>query len=69
MCKWIAGVLARTTADRVMIDDLAVSVQTTQSWARIITFLINASQMNRAFRADETLRTTMRRSAMVTRTA
>lgn len=68
MSEWITGVLTGTTANRIVIDDLAISVQTTQSWTRIVTLLINASQMKRAFRTDETLRTTMRRSALITRT-
>lgn len=69
MREWIANVLTRTTTDRIVIDDLAIGIQTAQSWTRIVTFLINASQMSRAFRADETLWAAMRRSTLITRTA
>lgn len=66
MREWITDILTRTTADWVVIYDLAISIETTQSRTRIITFLINASQMSRAFRTDETLRTAMRRSTLIT---
>jgi len=61
--------LTRTAADGVVIENLAVSIQTTETRARIAALLINASQMSRAFRADETLWTTMWRSALITRAA
>lgn len=46
-----------------------MSIQAAQARARVVTLLINASQMSRAFRADETLRPAMRGCALVTRTA
>lgn len=69
MCEWIANVLTRTTTDRIVIDNLAIGIQAAQSRTRIITLLINASQMSRAFRTDKTLWTAMRRSTLITRTA
>lgn len=67
--EWIADVLTGTVADGIVIKDLAVSVQAAQAWARIAALLIDASEMNRTLRADEALRTTMRRRALVSRTA
>lgn len=43
MRERIADVLTRTATDRIVIDDLTISIQTAQSRARIITLLINAS--------------------------
>jgi len=67
--KRIADVLTGTAADGIVIENLAVSIQTAQTRARIAALLINASQVSRTFRADETLWTTMRRSALIARTA
>lgn len=52
-----------------MIEDLTLSIPAAQTRTRVVTLLINASQMSRAFRADETLGPAMRGCALVTRTA
>lgn len=39
----IADVLTRTTTDRVVIEDLTMSIQAAQAWTRVVTLLIDAS--------------------------
>lgn len=48
----ITEVIPRTTANRVVIDDLAQSILSTKTWARISAFLPDTGQVCRALRAD-----------------
>lgn len=69
LCERITDVLARAAADGVVVEDLAIGVQATQTRAGIVAFLIDAGEMRRAFRADETFWPTVWRCALVTWTA
>lgn len=47
--EWIAGVSFMTAANRVMIYNLTFGILTARSWARIPTFAVQTSLVQRAF--------------------
>ena len=63
----ITSVSWRTTADWIVIADLAFGIYTTCSWARVYAFLVIASFVLRALRASDTFRSTCWRSSNVSR--
>ena len=67
--KWIPNGVRRTAADRVVVDDLAVSMEATSSWAWINAFLVHTSFVWTAFRAGNTFWTAVwRRTNVVIQT-
>lgn len=48
-------VALRAAADRMMVDDLAFSIQAARAWTWVAAFLVDASQSLLALGADHTL--------------
>lgn len=56
----IAGVIARASANRCMIDHIAERIRSTRSWTRVPTLFPDASLITGAVRVNGTLRSTIR---------
>lgn len=61
--EWITGETIHARTHRGMTDNVTISVRTTRTNARILTFLINASQVISAFAITDALCSAIRRSA------
>ena len=63
--EWVSAVLARTGADRIVVDDLALGVSSTGARTGVHTPLLDTGHGQRTLRAKETLRPTVGRTSEV----
>lgn len=59
----VSGMSTIASANRVMVDDSALSVRATSARARVFTPLVNTGLVQRAFSANYTLRSAVRWNA------
>ena len=67
--EWISTVASRTGTDGVVIDHLALSIGSTGAGTGVHTLLLDTGHGQRTLRAEETLWSTVGRSAEVAREA